>query len=386
MSFAHQYIRSAVAIVQGYDGSLPLHHHLKQFFAAGKKYGSRDRKMISHACYCYFRCGRAFVDENLSEQIRLSIFVCTDTPGNWAAAYEEPWLKNWHSSAAERLRFVQQQIAFSEEAIFPLQDFISAEIDRHRFIRSHVSQPDLFLRIRPGRKENVLRILKQAGIGFEAKAANCVAVQNTTQIDQLLAIDKDVVIQDISSQSIASMFPLFGSQQQVKVWDCCAASGGKSILASDHYQNIDLTVSDVRSSILHNLQKRFEVAGIKSYQSFVQDLTTPAVRKGAYDLVICDAPCSGSGTWGRTPEQLSFFTAGKISHYHSLQQQITTNAITAVKKGGYFLYITCSVFQQENEDVVEYIQSREMKLQQMQYFKGYMEKADTLFAALFTAS
>jgi len=52
------------------------------------------------------------------------------------------------------------------------------------------------------------------------------------------------------------------------VWDCCAASGGKSILAKDVFGNITLTVSDIRKSILHNLRKRFSEAGIEKLSFF----------------------------------------------------------------------------------------------------------------------
>ena len=58
-----------------------------------------------------------------------------------------------------------------------------------------------------------------------------------------------------------------------------------------------------------SLHNRFAIAGIKKYNSFVADLITangqPAIQK--FDLIICDAPCTGSGTWSRTPEQLFYF-------------------------------------------------------------------------------
>jgi 16S rRNA (cytosine967-C5)-methyltransferase len=58
-----------------------------------------------------------------------------------------------------------------------------------------------------------------------------------------------------------------------------------------------------------------------------------------------------------------------------------------VKKNAYFLYITCSVFEKENEEVVKHLQEKaDLELVEMKYFKGYDKKADTLFAALFTAS
>jgi 16S rRNA (cytosine967-C5)-methyltransferase len=55
-------------------------------------------------------------------------------------------------------------------------------------------------------------------------------------------------------------------KSEIKLWDCCAASGGKSLLAVDTLGNIDLTVSDVRSSIIHNLKHRFAVAGHNKIQ------------------------------------------------------------------------------------------------------------------------
>ena len=104
----------------------------------------------------------------------------------------------------------------------------------------------------------------------------------------------------------------------------------------------------------------------------------------SFDLIICDAPCSGSGTWGRTPEQLSRFQKEKIEDYATLQKAIAVNASKCLKEEGLFFYITCSVFRRENEDVVEHIrQEAKLRLIEQRYVKGYEEKADTLFTALF---
>ena len=166
-----------------------------------------------------------------------------------------------------------------------------------------------------------------------------------------------------------------------------AASGGKTILLHDYYPQATLTVSDIRESILINLKNRLNRAGIHSYQSFVADVASPQFdlsRK--FDLIICDAPCSGSGTWARTPEQLVFFSPDKIEYYVNLQKNIALHASRCLQKGGLFLYITCSVFFRENEEVVDYLQENGgLRLVSQQYFRGYREKGDTLFAALFTA-
>jgi 16S rRNA (cytosine967-C5)-methyltransferase len=112
----------------------------------------------------------------------------------------------------------------------------------------------------------------------------------------------------------------------------------------------------------------------------------PLPLEKKFDLIICDAPCSGSGTWSRTPEQLYFFAENRIQHYSTLQKKIVSNAVQSLRKGSYFLYITCSVYREENEDVATFIeQNLSIQLLQQQYFVGYTEKADTLFTALFIA-
>jgi 16S rRNA (cytosine967-C5)-methyltransferase len=150
---------------------------------------------------------------------------------------------------------------------------------------------------------------------------------------------------------------------------------------------IKLTVSDNRESIIQNLKKRFIRAGIKDYTWFVEDLTldNKVTPPGApFSLVVADVPCTGSGTWGRTPEQLYFFDETKIEYYTSLQRRIISNVIKQVEPGGYFLYITCSVFSNENEKMAEYIiEQNKFELVSIKMLKGYENKADTLFAALF---
>ncbi|OYW79470.1 MAG: hypothetical protein B7Z27_05505, partial [Sphingobacteriia bacterium 32-37-4] len=148
-------------------------------------------------------------------------------------------------------------------------------------------------------------------------------------------------------------------------------------------------VSDIRKSIIQNLAQRFDRAGIRKYQSLIADLskpiTAPELAGMQFDLIICDAPCSGSGTWGRTPEQLTQFGNQAINDFQQLQQQIVRNALPKLRSNGYFLYITCSVFEAENEAIIPFIESSFpfMKLIEQSAIKGYDVKADTMFAALF---
>lgn len=387
------YFNTAVSLIRAYDGSAPLVHFLKKYFAEHKKHGSRDRKLISHLCYGYYRLGYAVKELETAERLKIAIFLCNETAGDWASLFEEDWLAAWTIPIPEKIHWLQQKYpAFSAAAMFPWTAALSEGIDQEAFILSHFIQPDLFLRVRPGKEKQVLGKLREQQIIFSQVTDTCLALPNTTKIDSVLDIDKEVVIQDYSSQQVARFLSLntpHSPLTKTTVWDCCAASGGKSLLACDVLPAIELTVSDIRSSILRNLKERFDRAGIKNYRSFTADLAHSPITSHhtPYDIVLCDAPCSGSGTWGRTPEQLFFFTQEKITAYADLQQRIVANVLPQVAKGGYLLYITCSVFRQENEEQVQFIlQQGGFELVKMELLKGYDLKADSMFAALLRRS
>jgi 16S rRNA (cytosine967-C5)-methyltransferase len=382
----HSYINSAAAILSTYKGDEPFASFIKKYFAQHKKFGSKDRKEISHLCYCYFRLGGALRDAAIEERILIALFLCSNEENEILEELKPDWDKKNTLPIAEKLSLINHQ--FSSHDIFPWQEELSKSIDKQAFILSHLQQPDLFLRIRPGQQEAVKQKLTRAGIGFSFISDNCIALPNSSKADEIIELNKEAVVQDYSSQRVADFLQNLKPQTlnvKLSIWDCCAASGGKSIMAKDTLGNIDLTVSDVRESILSNLKKRFFAAGIKNYRSLLVDLTLPVNELAGkkFDLIIADVPCSGSGTWSRTPEQLFFFDRKKINEYVALQKKIVSNLIPHLSSGGYLLYITCSVFGKENEQQIDFIKEKfHLELLKMEILKGYNNKADTMFAAL----
>lgn len=385
------YFNTAIKIIKLYDGAIPLSYFLKKYFSENKKHGSKDRKLITHACYNYYRPGKALKDFNAQERLKTAIFLCNEKAGAWNILYNKKWLDAWNESLSERIKFIKNEFpSFKEEDIFPFTPALSSEVEQDLFSKSHLIQPDVFLRVRiQADYKKITTRLQQHKIAFKETEENCIAVINTTKIDDIINIDKEAVIQDYSSQQIKSFLETIKAETLDQsfvsnVWDCCAGSGGKSILAYDVLKNIQLTATDIRVSIIQNLKKRFATAGIKNYKSFVLNAANPETRINAvYDLIICDAPCTGSGTWGRTPEHLFFFKEEKIKNYSATQTKIISNTIAHLKPGGYFLYITCSVFTAENENIIQHATTTfNLTIVKKQLLKGYDKKADTLFAAL----
>jgi len=380
-------LQTAVQLTEAYSGDVPFADFLKNFFRQHKKYGSRDRKQIAQLCYAAFRTTHAFTALSTEDKIVAGLFLCSQAPNELLQHLRPAWNERTTLTPQEKCAHIGSSCSMSR--LFPWKNELSEGMDADAFALSFLVQPDLFLRLRPGYEKVVKEKLTQAKLPFRVVNEQCLALSNTSGANAAIALDQEAVIQDYNSQRTGEMLRLFQQYHQgpAKVWDCCAGGGGKSMLAADILSSVELTVSDIRKSVLQNLTQRFAAAGIRNYKSFSADLSGGAgIPNEYYDLVIADVPCTGSGTWSRTPERLSFFTASEIDRYSALQLKIAGNAVSRLRKGGALLYITCSVFRKENEGVVEQLcRQYNLNLQHMELLQGYSLKADTLFAAILTA-
>ncbi len=385
MSRFHSYITSAHSIVDAYKKGSPLSHQLKLFFQTDKKYGSRDRKTIAAICYHYFRTFYLLQSiESFEEKIINATFLCESE--------ENELLKSLSPELNEFIGFdVKDKVEYlnlETTSLFNFDSQLTSFIDVEKFAASFFSQPDVFIRIRPGKNNKVVDALKNATILFNSIGENTIAIDNGTSVENCIQLNKDAVIQDLNSQHVLDFYAKERDKDKLEnVWDCCAASGGKSILLYDICNGkVKLTVSDIRENILTNLQLRCKEAGINLQKKFVQDLSEKSglLLDEKFSVILCDVPCSGSGTWSRTPEQYFSFEENQIEAFVKKQKNIVINTISHLAKDGWFIYITCSVFKAENEDMVDFIQENfSCQLLEMKYLKGYENKADTMFVAYF---
>jgi len=376
-------IRSFEQVFNKYDGGLPLHRFLISYFKQNKQMGSSDRRWATRYLYSYFRLGRALKTEDQLTRLAVADFLCNQT-GSLVIDNYLPQIKD------QVLLPVQAKVALIEDAfpafkldeVFSFEAPLSEGISKIDFLNSFFIQPDLFLRVKASQFQELFDLLVAAEVEVKAVNEHTLSLPNGTKLEKLLPDHMYYQVQDLSSQRTGEFFL---PKPYEYWWDCCAASGGKSLLLHDLEPKVQLLVSDVRENSLHNLDERFQAAGIKKYQKKVLDLllnNEQDMHDYTFDGIILDAPCSGSGTWGRTPEMLYHFEAHKIEFFSGLQKGIASNVVKYLKSGKALIYITCSVFKQENEDVVVHLlENLPLKLDSMQSITGYNEKADTMFVA-----
>ncbi|MCY1523984.1 Ribosomal RNA small subunit methyltransferase B [compost metagenome] len=288
------------------------------------------------------------------------------------------------TSTEEKLQLIKERYpSFNLSDVFVWHQNLSDSIAKNNFFLSFFKQPLLFIRIN-GAVKPIIDHLRGAGVEVVEVMPNVLGLPNGIRLEEFIDDPSAYQIQDLSSHKTGTYFK---PEKYDYWWDCCAASGGKSLLLHYIEPDLSLLVSDIRESSLQNLDERFRIGGIKKYHKKVIDLlqnNEQILHHYSFDGILLDAPCSGSGTWGRTPEMLRYFEPHKIENYAKLQKALAARVVPYLKSGKPLIYMTCSVFKAENEDVVHYIsENLPLKLEKMELIKGYDEQADNMFVARF---
>lgn len=379
MKYIEQHIAQVEIIFKHYQGQEPLHLYLKKYFKSQKKFGSRDRRNISECLYGVFRMGRENRHLSIRDRVYFFLFLKGSLPFDFFKANFDALSSLYSHSFEDKLEWLQEN--YELRKTFRTQEEISGQIDMILYRQSFYKEPNVFIRLRnKSRVKYESAVLEQEG---QFITDEIVSFPPKVKLESIFD-EMDYVVQDLNSQLTAGLFPVLGEESAV--WDCCAGSGGKSILALDHYGNIDLTVTDIRASILRNLIKRFDLYDLdaevimEANVNKEKDLIMLEDKK--FDFIICDAPCTGSGTWARNPEQCYYFEKKEVDKFNRRQRSILENVSKYLKPNGQLLYITCSVFSKENEEVVASFleENKSFSKAQEVYLDGTTKRADTLFA------
>jgi len=189
---------------------------------------------------------------------------------------------------------------------------------------------------------DAMLMLTDAGVIAEANPLSPTAVsvvEGSRRIRNAPAYTEGFVeLQDASSQAVVDALPAGG-----RVLDYCAGGGGKA-LALAAQNRTAVFAHDIDPARMRDLPLREARAGVEITQLGTSDLA----RNGPYDLVLVDAPCSGSGSWRRAPEAKWQLTPEKLAQTLAVQDEILDHAATLVQQGGTLVYATCSVLTEEN--------------------------------------
>jgi 16S rRNA (cytosine967-C5)-methyltransferase len=204
----------------------------------------------------------------------------------------------------------------------------------------------VFLRVNLARGDVAAALAALATEGIEARphaladtALEVVAGARKVQASRAY-LEGLVELQDASSQAVAAALPLADG---MRVLDHCAGGGGKT-LAMAARAKLRLWAHDAAPRRMADLPDRARRAGVKVTLAERPEATAP------YDLVLVDAPCSGSGSWRRDPEGKWRLTPERLAELQGVQAAILDRVAPMVAPGGWLAYATCSLLEVENGD------------------------------------
>jgi NOL1/NOP2/fmu family ribosome biogenesis protein len=164
-------------------------------------------------------------------------------------------------------------------------------------------------------------------------------------------------VQEASSMFLQQMLSqAINGRTRLRVLDLCAAPGGKSTLTAAALDSDSLLVSNevirTRASILEENISRW---GYMNTWVTCNDPRDFGKLSGYFDIIIVDAPCSGSGLWRKDHAALNEWSEGNVQLCAARQQRILADVWPALKAGGTLIYATCSYSPQEDEDILDWM-------------------------------
>ncbi|SES88770.1 RsmB/NOP family class I SAM-dependent RNA methyltransferase [Stigmatella erecta] len=215
-------------------------------------------------------------------------------------------------------------------------------------------EPPLHFRVRPsGTRDEVLAQLKEEGVAAEAVALAPDAVRIADSSHRVFETRTmktgRLQVQDVGSQLIAEVCrPPGGSLAGLTVADVCAGAGGKTLALADMVGTAGRVLAGDRS------RRRLAQARERVRELSVRNVAFPhPLPLSQVDVLLVDAPCSGTGSLGREPDQKWKLTAKAISEFQATQLTLLEEVGREARPGALIVYATCSLLPEENDEVVK---------------------------------
>lgn len=296
------------------------------------------------------------------------------------AAGEFPFFLAWHGidpAWEPELRARAAASNWTEEAL-------------REFVAQQPSRPPMWLRLNhPQKREAVLAELSvDYDVDYEGDALAVIGPRGI--YDLKCWQDGDIEIQDYASQQVGrAIAPKPGET----VWDACSGGGGKALqLAALMGGRGAVHASDIRVKVLDEVSRRAKRAQLHNVRTFVWQGDAPpplpreTEKRGGFDAVLVDAPCTSSGTWRRNPDARYRYADISDGKLVALQEQLLVSASPVVRPAGRLVYSTCSFRIEENEDIVARFLAEHPEFTLVrQGMHGCPERdSDAMFVALMT--
>ena len=348
-------IQAAIEVIgEIIGGDAPAERVLRRFFRARRYAGSKDRAAISELVYDVLR-HRGRLDWHLDGAGSPRLFVAgfllwINKIEPYSIFSDEKYAPSSLTTEEQAVLSCQQHGEPPDWARLNLPAWLWPMLAGHGAanLAALNARAPLDLRVNSLKASRGEVIARLAAEGIEAHETPLAATGLRLAAGALVSASQSwrdglVEVQDEGSQLAVARLDV---RPGMTVLDYCAGAGGKSLALAAAMDNRGrIFAHDAAARRLARLAPRLARAGA--------DIVQTGLPEGPVDLVLVDAPCSGSGTWRRNPNAAWRLTPARLAELGRLQAAVLDAAAEFVRPGGRLAYVTCSLLASENDDQVE---------------------------------
>lgn len=335
-----------------FKDKIPADSIINAYVRERKYIGSKDRRFITETVWKIIRNRRKLVfDAGSNEPRRVLLTYLQDEDfdllcgGEYGLAplskEEKEWLK----------RRNEEVYPAAVEAECP--DWLFDKVKDIHLLKALNEPASADLRLNKGSRARVIEQLQGEGLYFVPTPYSPIGIRSAERVNlnNCVAYKEGVIeVQDEASQLAAILADV---RPEHKIIDYCCGAGGKSLtMAFLMNRQGKIQIHDINRSRLEAVKERAVRLDVKNLEIIEE------VGDRDYDRFVIDAPCSGTGTWRRSPDAKYRLTPETLKELNKTQAALLEKAFNHIRRGGRVVYITCSILRDENEDIIEAFLSR----------------------------
>lgn len=335
-----------------FKDKIPADNIINAYVRERKYIGSKDRRFITETVWKIIRNRRKLVfDAGSNEPRRVLLTYLQDEDfdllcgGEYGLAplskEEKEWLK----------RRNEEVYPAAVEAECP--DWLFDKVKDIHLLKALNEPASADLRLNKGSRARVIEQLQGEGLYFVPTPYSPIGIRSAERVNlnNCVAYKEGVIeVQDEASQLAAILADV---RPEHKIIDYCCGAGGKSLtMAFLMNRQGKIQIHDINRSRLEAVKERAVRLDVKNLEIIDE------VGDRDYDRFVVDAPCSGTGTWRRSPDAKYRLTPEALKELNKTQAELLEKAFNHIRRGGRVVYITCSILRDENEDIIEAFLSR----------------------------
>ena len=335
-----------------FKDKIPADNIINAYVRERKYIGSKARRFITETVWKIIRNRRKLVfDAGSNEPRRVLLTYLQDEDfdllcgGEYGLAplskEEKEWLK----------RRNEEVYPAAVEAECP--DWLFDKVKDIHLLKALNEPASADLRLNKGSRARVIEQLQGEGLYFVPTPYSPIGIRSAERVNlnNCVAYKEGVIeVQDEASQLAAILADV---RPEHKIIDYCCGAGGKSLtMAFLMNRQGKIQIHDINRSRLEAVKERAVRLDVKNLEIIDE------VGDRDYDRFVVDAPCSGTGTWRRSPDAKYRLTPETLKELNKTQAELLEKAFNHIRRGGRVVYITCSILRDENEDIIEAFLSR----------------------------